>query len=261
MRVLLPRKCFFCSPLPKEQQSNSLPVTRRSARCWKAVQQWPKPCYREPPQLVRSSWPCSARCEHLANYVTIAVEGRGDVAIVRRILGALGCDIHRVHGQRGKSVLDRSISGYNNAAQFSPWLVVRDLNSDEPCAGALVSRLLPNAAPQMRFRIAVCEAESWLLADAERICKFLKIAQKWIPDAPEALEDPKRELVTLANRSRSRKLREDMVPAPGTTAKVGPAYVSRISEFASRYWRPRVAATRSESLRRCMTSLEDWAAE
>ena len=112
----------------------------------------------------------------------------------------------------------------------------------------------------MRFRIAVREAEAWLLADAVQMGKFLGVRQSLIPAQPDALPDPKQTLVNLARRSRRQAVKLDMVPAEGTNVRVGPAYVPRIIEYASQHWRPRVAAQRSESLRRTINSLKDWAA-
>jgi len=189
---------------------------------------------------------------------TIAVEGRADVPIVRKILEHVGYEVGVVHGQAGKATIDRNLRGYNNAARYAPWLVVRDLNGDAPCAPELVHRLLPQPAPRMHFRIAVRVAEAWLLADDEQIKRFLRVNRALVPQYPETLPMPKRTLIDLARRSRIRSIREDMVPRPGSSATVGPAYVSRVGEFAREFWRPDVALDRSDSLRRCIERLRQW---
>jgi hypothetical protein len=61
-------------------------------------------------------------------------------------------------------------------------------------------------------------------------------------------------LVNLARRSRVRAIRDDIVPH--LSARIGPAYNVRLSEFVVRSWRPRKAARYSESLARCLSSLE-----
>jgi len=71
-----------------------------------------------------------------------------------------------------------------------------------------------------------------------------------------AVDNPKRELVNLARGSRLKAIREDMVPRPGSGRSEGPAYVSRLIEFASDSWRPSEARSRSESLQRCCQALE-----
>src|ERR1041385_2388709 len=109
---------------------------------------------------------------------------------------------------------------------------------------------------RMLFRIAVRSAEAWLIADAEAISGYLGIDQSLIPSSPELLSNPKSTFVDLARRSTRRDIREDLIPFPGTTSRVGPAYVSRLEEFVKDHWRPPVAAARAESLSRCIASLE-----
>jgi hypothetical protein len=137
--------------------------------------------------------------------------------------------------------------------------VVRDLNNDADCAPNLVRRFLPRPAPMMMFRVAVHAAEAWLLADHERIASFLKVPPVTIAVQPERLVDPKGELVRLAAGSRSRAIRDDMAPLPGSSARVGPGYTNRIIEFARDHWRPRVASRRSPSLAGCIGVLEQLA--
>src|SRR5437899_1532862 len=101
--------------------------------------------------------------------VTIATEGSTDVGVLRRLLHFTGHEVGPVHGLVGKGGINRNIAGYNNAARFAPWLVVRDLDNDAACPAALVANLLPQPAAFMRFRIAVREIEAWLIADAEAL--------------------------------------------------------------------------------------------
>ena len=178
-----------------------------------------------------------------------------DVPVLTRVLGLVGCSIDVVHGQRGKAEIDKSIGGYNSAARFSPWVVLRDLDSDAPCAADLVLRTLPASSQWMRLRIAVRAVESWLLADAEALSDFLRVRRAIVPPDPDGLADPKGTLVNIARRSRLRAIRQDMVPEVGMTSRVGPAYSSRITEFARTRWRPEVARERSDSLRRCVESV------
>lgn len=190
--------------------------------------------------------------------VTVATEGIVDTAVVARILSALHLELGPVHGERGKTWLDRQLRGYNQAAQFAPWLVLRDLDHDGDCAPDITPALLATPAPHMRLRIAVRSVEAWLLGDAERISAFLHVSSDRIPSRPDDLDDAKQTLVNLARRSKSREVREDIVPARGTSGRVGPAYAARLIEFAGVKWRPRVAARRSGSLKRCLASLGAW---
>lgn len=76
-----------------------------------------------------------------------------------------------------------------------------------------------------------------------------------VPHMIEAEPDPKQTLINIARTSRSRSIREDIVPRQESKAKVGPLYVARLSEFTENHWQPDEAANRSESLRRCIKAL------
>lgn len=191
--------------------------------------------------------------------VTLAVEGVTDAAVLRKLLDAEGFEVYAVYGLRGKTNLDASLVGFNNAARFSPWLVVRDLDHDGVCAPALSEALLPTPGRWMRLRIAVREAEAWLLADPESLARYLRIRRALVPSDPEGLADPKQTLVNLARRSRRPAIVADMVPRQGLSADVGPAYTARVSEFALRHWRPEVAAKSSPSLNRCIERVRELA--
>src|SRR5687768_12681237 len=117
--------------------------------------------------------------------VSIAVEGQSDVAVVERVLAFVGCSIDAIYGRVGKAQIDSSLHGYNNAARFAPWLVLRDLDSDAACPSALARQLLPAPATWMRFRIAVREVESWLLADPDELSEYMRVSRNLIPNNPD----------------------------------------------------------------------------
>jgi hypothetical protein len=139
---------------------------------------------------------------------------------------------------------------YNQAARLSPWIVLVDLDRAAACAPAARSVWLAAPAPFMCFRIAVRAVESWLLADRESLSAFLRVAESHIPPNPEALDDPKEALVNVARRSRRRDIRNDMAPRPGSGLSIGPAYTSRLIEYAQSGWRPAIAAQNADSLLR-----------
>lgn len=196
----------------------------------------------------------------MAMYISGAVEGTSDEAVFRRLVNHAGGQIHRIQVQNGKGNLRRALPGYNAAAQHSPWLVLVDLDQDFACPAALAADWLPSPAPQMRLRVVVREIEAWLLGDAERFSKFFAVPRSAIPKAPEGLADAKAKVVNLARQSRRAAIRDDMVPRPASGRNVGPAYTSRLIEFAadsSVGWRPAIAATSVPSLARCLARLGD----
>lgn len=194
----------------------------------------------------------------MAPLVTIhaAVEGDLDEAVVRRLIAHAGAEPGTVYGKAGKDALRAKVGGYNNAARRAPWLVLVDLDAEEDCAPPLCRRWLADPAPLLCFRVAVRQIEAWLMADRDTLGRYLRVARSRIPPAPETLSSPKDTLVSLARGSRSRNLRQDMVPREGSGRRVGPAYTSRMIEYVLDAWRPAVASTRAESLLRAIRCIE-----
>ena len=187
--------------------------------------------------------------------ISAAVEGIVDEAVIRKLIVLAGANPGNVYGRQGKPFLRQRIDGYNAAAEYAPWVVLVDLDREHDCPPPLRNAWLPEPAVHLCFRVAVRTVEAWLLADADRIADFLAVARGKIPENPEALGDPKAAMVVLARTSRQRDIREDMVPGPSSGRPVGPAYASRLIEFASSSWRPEIAAKQSESLRRARECL------
>jgi len=179
-----------------------------------------------------------------------------DEAVLRRLVEHVGGQTGTVYGRKGKSYLRQRIGGFNQAARYSPWVVVVDLNAEADCAPALCAKWLPDPASSLCFRVAIREVEAWLLADGETLARFLGVARDFVPNDPESLVRPKEAMVRLGRRSRKRAIRKDMVPRRGSGRAVGPAYTSRLIEFASTEWRPAVAAARSDSLTRAIGCLQ-----
>lgn len=189
--------------------------------------------------------------------VTAAVEGATDVAVVFALCESLGLHLGAPYVTNGKNKLDRNLERYNNAAKHNLWLVLRDLDHDAGCAPLLVKNLLPSPSRYMCFRLAVREVECWLMADVERFADYMGISKTILPDNPESLDDPKTFVINAAMKSRKRRIREDVAPRPNSGSRVGPGYVSAISEFAQKHWRPERAMEKSDSLKRCMERLRE----
>ena len=187
--------------------------------------------------------------------ISAAVEGMVDEAVVCRLIACVGGHPGPVYGKNGKPPLRQKITGYNNAGRHAPWIVLVDLNSDAQCAPMLRQNWLPTPAQRLCFRVAVRQVEAWLMADAGAMAAFLGVAKRQIPADPEAIPNAKAAMVNLARASRRREIRADMVPREGSGRTVGPAYASRMIEYAQTHWRPEVAAQRADSLRRAIECL------
>ena len=188
-----------------------------------------------------------------------AGEGPLDQIVIERLAEFTGANVGPIYGGSGKPALLDRLEGYNAAARHAPWIVLVDLNGDCECAPIALQNWLPYPEPLMCFRIVVRAIESWLLADRERLASTLRVAKSRIPINPESLENPKRTIVEIARRSRSRDVREDMVPRDGSGRNVGPAYTSRLMDFvrdSETGWRPNIAASASDSLSRCLQCLQ-----
>lgn len=155
----------------------------------------------------------------------------------------------------GFGYLKSRISGFNNAAKGTPFLILTDLDTAD-CAPSLMREWLPTPKhPHLLLRVAVREVEAWLIADREQMARFLGVQVDLIPQTFDAMADPKAELIRLARLSPKREVRADIVPRPNSTSQQGPDYNARMAEFVERYWRPDVAALHSLSLRRTVQAI------
>ena len=189
--------------------------------------------------------------------ITIVVEGRTDEPVARKLVNESGLAVAEVYVQGGKGQLDARLARYTDAAVYSPWFILRDLDQDAACAPVWL-----RGRGQARWRclrLAVRQVEAWLLADRSRFADFFSLQLSQVPLEPEALTDAKRTVVDLAKRSRSARVRRGLVPPEGSRVRVGPTYEAMLIEYVANHWRPRVAARNSDSLRRGINALEDLA--
>lgn len=192
--------------------------------------------------------------------INLAVEDQLSEAVLRKILrytkrpyavGTCFC-------KGGYGYLKKSIRGFNNAAKATPFLVLTDLDVIE-CPPTLLQEWLPHPKnPNLLFRIAVREVEAWLLAHRDGFARFLGIQRRLIPSNVDAIKDPKRLLLNLAARSKNRQRREAIVPAPSSTARVGPDYNGQLIGFVENYWGVAEAMKNSYSLQRTVNAVNNF---
>lgn len=181
-----------------------------------------------------------------------------EVTLLRIVAEVNRYAIGTAYRRGGFGYLQRTIGGWNSAARGKPFIVLTDLDAHE-CPLRLISNWLHvERHPNLLFRIAVREVESWLLADCENLSEFLGVSSTLIPLVPDNLPDPKAVLVNLARRSRSKEVRDRLVPRAGSTAKQGPDYNGCLGPFVRSRWNVGAAQARSPSLARTVARLSSF---
>jgi len=102
------------------------------------------------------------------------------------------------------------------------------------------------------------EIESWVMAHRESFAEFFFISLDRIPQDMDELSDPKQFLINLVRHSRPKRLRADIIPNTGSTAKVGPDYNNRLSQFVQNKWNVFEAEMHSKSLRRALFRIKEF---
>jgi hypothetical protein len=189
--------------------------------------------------------------------INLAVEDDLSEAVLRQMI--LQSQRNFVIGQclkkEGFGYLKNIISGLNQAAKGTPYLVLTDLDNAQ-CPLAIISDWLTQPKhPNLLFRIAVREVEAWLLADREGFADFLGISVKLFPTDVDKIPDPKQFLISLTKRSRKRYLKEAIIPSFKSTAKIGKDYNGVLTHFIQQDWQVTNAQVNSPSLQRAMNAL------
>jgi len=187
--------------------------------------------------------------------INLAFEDPLHEAVLRKIFSQLGFSVGRCFSHGGSGYLKTKIKGFNHAARVTPFLVLTDLDRID-CAPILISDWLPfTRHPNLLFRVAVREIESWVLAHREAFAKYLGVTQNKIPLNVDEVIDPKQFLTNLARTSKYRSIREAIVPRPGSSAKQGPDYNGTLAAFVNDHWDANIAALNSPSLMKMINAL------
>ena len=193
----------------------------------------------------------------MPEYISLIVEDLVQEEILRKILKEYRpkIEIKAVFGLRGNRYIQKKLFNFNKAAQYNPYLVLTDLDREE-CPPILIEKWVNfDKHPKLIFRIAVREAESWLIADRKNFASYLGISAAKIKGYPEEIANPKEYLVNLARSSRIRRIREDIVPEG--TAHVGRNYNSTLIDFIRNRWDIEAARKYSESLSGLIKSISN----
>lgn len=192
--------------------------------------------------------------------INLVVEDSLSEAVLRAILeqSSNHYSIGNCYGQTGYGYLKKKIHGFNHAAKGTPFLVLTDLDKGE-CPLLLLREWLSEPKhPNLLFRVAVREVESWVLGHREGFSKFFGIHKEEIPQNLDTIDDPKQLLINLTKMSKNRRLRDAIVPMAGSTAKVGPDYNGTLISFIRSHWKVEIAMQHSISLQRAVIALNSF---
>lgn len=192
--------------------------------------------------------------------VNLAVEDALSEAVLRVILNQTGKNylIENIYTNRGFGYLKAKSPAFNQAARIKPFILLTDLDTLE-CPPTLRAAWIKGTLhPNFLLRVAVREVESWIIAHRKAFAGFLGIPTATIPLHPDDLNDPKAELLRLVNKSRRRELKEDILPAPGSSSPIGPGYNSRLGAFVWKAWQVEDAMKYSPSLARTFRRFENF---
>ena len=152
----------------------------------------------------------------------------------------------------GFTKLEKSLPRYVEFASRQPVLCIAD--TDGKCAVHLLQgwKVWPRA--QFAMRLAVTEAESWVLADRQGFAKAFGVPLNKLPQRPDEERDPTRLIVSLVARSKKRLLRKEMVSSHDPS-KPGPGYNTHLAAFVSNDWDVKNAEQHSPSLARAVAHI------
>ena len=182
--------------------------------------------------------------------VYLAAEDEPGLAVGRKLIAEaspLSIYFEKI-GHGFGQLRSRTPSFQRMAEQGFPVLMLTDLD-DDPCPSGKIDAWLGNTPTQgFLFRICVREVEAWLLAHRDAMASFLGLKLSQIPASPETLDDPKKALIALAQRSRQRMIRIGFQPIGSAT--IGPEYNNLLKHFIRDSWEAAVASEAAPSLAR-----------
>lgn len=191
-------------------------------------------------------------------FIQPVVEDIVQEQIILKIFGEYRPDVtlYSAIGKKGKSYIKDKIRGFNEASRHLPHVVMTDLDRIV-CPPALIEDWIDfPISSKMMFRIAVVEAEAWLLADKNGFSSYIGVSADKIPTDSETIKNPKEFIVSLARKSRNKTLKVDIVPEG--TVNVGPGYNLRMSDFIMNHWNIEESLNHSRSLKKAVKRVKGY---
>lgn len=193
--------------------------------------------------------------------ITTVYEDELSGAVIDRILATYRPDIsiQKSVPSYGFGKIKKNLLRYNKTANPSfPYFILTDLDT-AICAPQLIDDWTKHIPlnPNLLFRVAVREVESWILADRENIAKYLGISVSKIPLDTDSIPDPKQLICNLARKSKKKTVRKGIPPKDQYAAQ-GYDYNAILGYFIQNVWNISNAIECSSSLKRTVERLEDW---
>ena len=195
------------------------------------------------------------------NELILVVEDAASEAVLRRILADLApaWTVALVDNCGGATPMRSKLQRYRNTSHVLPHILLTDLDNAE-CASALMAAWgVVSEPPRLLFRVAVREIEAWLMGDRAGTAAWLQVPATKVPMQAEAQPDPKQTLLALGRASKSRRLRAEFCPAPGSSASQGPLYNDHIRRFVQQDWNLAAARAVVPSLNRACCRISELA--
>jgi len=159
-------------------------------------------------------------------------------------------------GQGGNSFIKKRLAAYCDLADNANVFILTDLD-DAECAPSLKNQWFDkinrkdNYPPGMFFSVAVCEIESWLIADYRNFSDFTGVS----PDNLKfeiSTDGTKERMLEAIKHHGSQDAKREMLPDAGVRAKVGLGYNRFLCEFTESHWDVENAAREADSLQRAI---------
>lgn len=189
----------------------------------------------------------------MAEEFFVVGEDQACCSLAKALITQLGGHVCQESIEHGFGRFVQKIPKMNAVAlNVMPVLMLAD-GDQNPCVVAQRDAWMPpHPAARFCLRLAVREAESWVLSDRVGLSQFADVAGAVIPVNPDDLPDPKQSLLSVVRRSRKKILREEMLPGRRSDAPIGLGYNIHLKEFIETVWSAERAAQNSPSLSRAL---------
>src|SRR4030066_358421 len=130
--------------------------------------------------------------------INLVVEDDLSEVVIKKILSLFHdrFAVGTCYGKSGFGYIKKRLRAFNNAAKGTPYIVVSDLEAK--CPPIQIQEWLSDPiSPNLMYRIAVKEIESWVMADRMNFSSFLGISQEQIPQNVDSIVKPKHLLIEL----------------------------------------------------------------